>query len=154
MLEDIDQIDRKIIHELQRDARLPVTELAQRVGLSKTPVAARIRRLEATGLIAGYRALLSPIKMGLTHVTFVQISLSDTRETALKRFNAAVRDIPEIDECYMIAGGFDYLVKIRTRDMAEFRRVMSEKVSALPFLHSTSSFVSMEAVIEPDVITI
>lgn len=154
MLDDIDQIDRKIIHELQRDARLPVTELAQRVGLSKTPVAARIRRLEESGLIAGYRALLSPIKMGLTHVTFVQISLSDTRELALSRFNAAVRDIPEIDECYMIAGGFDYLVKIRTRDMQGFRRVMSEKVSALPYLHSTSSFVSMEAVIEQAVVTV
>lgn len=153
-MDDLDQIDRKIIVELQRDARLPVTELAQRVGLSKTPVAARIRRLEETGLIAGYRALLSPIKMGLTHVTFVQISLSDTREPALTRFNAAVREIPEIDECYMIAGGFDYLVKIRTRDMQAFRQVMSEKVSALPYLNATSSFVSMEAVIEQSEVTI
>lgn len=151
---EIDQIDRKIINELQRDARLPVTELAQRVGLSKTPVAARIKRLEASGLITGYRALISPIKLGLTHVTFVQISLSDTREPALKRFNAAVREIPEIDECYMIAGGFDYLLKIRTRNMQEFRRVMSERISALPYLHSTSSFVSMEAVVELDAITI
>ena len=151
---EIDAIDRKIIRELQANARLPVTELARRVGLSKTPVAARIRALEDSGLIAGYRAILSPLKLGLTHVTYVEVRLSDTREPALAKFNAAVRAIPEIEECYMIAGGFDYLLKVRARDMTDYRRVMGEAISSLPFVHATSSYVAMEAVVEDGAVTI
>ena len=144
----IDAIDRKIIHELQQNARISITDLARRVGLSKTPVAARIKALEESGLIAGYRAMLSPLKLGLSHVTYVEIRLSDTREAALSRFNAAVRAVPEIEECYMIAGGFDYLLKVRTRNIAEYRRVMGDQISALPHVHATSSYVAMEAVVE------
>ena len=144
----VDAIDRKIIHELQQNARISVTDLARRVGLSKTPVAARIKALEEGGLIAGYRAMLSPIKLGLSHVTYVEVRLSDTREAALTRFNTAVRAVPEIEECYMIAGGFDYLLKVRTRNIAEYRRVMGEQISALPHVHATSSYVAMEAVVE------
>ncbi|KEO56654.1 Lrp/AsnC family transcriptional regulator [Thioclava indica] len=144
----VDAIDRKIIHELQQNARISVTDLARRVGLSKTPVAARIKALEEGGLIAGYRAMLSPIKLGLSHVTYVEVRLSDTREAALTRFNTAVRAVPEIEECYMIAGGFDYLLKVRTRNIAEYRRVMGDQISALPHVHATSSYVAMEAVVE------
>ena len=148
MSEEIDAIDRRILNELIADARLPVAEIARRVGLSKTPVAARIRQMEETGLIKGYRAMISPIKLGLTHVTYIELKLSDTRETALKAFNAAVRAIPEVEECYMIAGGFDYLVKIRARDMADYRRIMSEELATLPHVHSSSSYVAMETVVE------
>ncbi|MBE3639984.1 Lrp/AsnC family transcriptional regulator [Mangrovicoccus algicola] len=148
MTEDIDAIDRKILRELTADARLPVAELARRVGLSKTPVAARLRAMEESGLIAGYRVQLSPVRLGLTHVTYVQVSLSDTRERALGEFNAAVRRIPELEECYMIAGGFDYLLKVRSRDIGEYRRVLGETISALPHVASTSSFVAMEAVVD------
>ena len=95
-----------------------------------------------------YRAMISPIKLGLTHVTYIELKLSDTRETALKAFNAAVSAIPEVEECYMIAGGFDYLVKIRARDMADYRRIMSEDLSTLPHVHSSSSYVAMETVVE------
>jgi Lrp/AsnC family leucine-responsive transcriptional regulator len=144
----LDSFDRKILAELTRNARIPITELAKAVGLSKTPVAHRIKALEEAGLITGYRAILSPLKMGLTHVTYVEISLTDTRETALQKFNAAIRAIPEVEECYMIAGRFDYLVKIRSRDMADFRSIMAEKLSALPHIKNTSSLVSMEAVVE------
>jgi Lrp/AsnC family leucine-responsive transcriptional regulator len=144
----LDAIDRKIIHELQQNARISITDLARRVGLSKTPVAARIKALEEGGLIAGYRAMLSPIKLGLSHVTYVEVRLSDTREAALTRFNTAVRAVPEIEECYMIAGGFDYLLKVRTRNIAEYRRVMGDQISALPHVHATSSYVAMEAVVE------
>jgi len=151
---ELDVIDRKIIRELQRDARLSVTEIAKRVGLSKTPVALRIRQLESSGLIAGYRAILSPLKLGLTHVTYVEVRLSDTREIALSRFNEAVRAIPEVEECYMIAGGFDYLMKIRSHDMADYRRIMAEHLSTLPYVHSTSSFVAMEAVGEDAVVSV
>ncbi len=148
MADDLDAIDRRILAALISDARQPVTEIARQVGLSKTPVAARIRRLEQIGLITGYRAILSPIKLGLAHVAFVEVRLSDTREGALRRFNAAVRAVPEIEECHMIAGGFDYLLKVRSHDIAEYRRVMGEKISALPFVTATSTYVAMEAVVE------
>lgn len=143
-----DPINRRILAELVANARIPVSELAARVGLSKTPVAARIRQMEEAGLITGYRAMLSPLKLGLTHVTYVEVKMNDTRQSALDRFNAGVRLIPEVEECYMIAGGFDYLLKVRSRDMRHFRAIMAEKISALPFIHATSSYVSMEAVVE------
>ncbi len=148
MQPDIDALDYKILSELTENARLPVAELARRVGLSKTPVAQRIRHLEEIGLITGYRAILSPLRLGLTHVTYVEVNLSNTREQALQRFNAAVRAIPEIEECYLIAGRCDYLLKVRARDMADYRRVMAEKISVLPHVSNTSSHVSMEAVVE------
>lgn len=144
----LDPIDRRILEILVADARIPLTELARTVGLSKTPVAQRLKRLEETGIITGYRAILSPLKLGLTHVTYVEVSMSDTRQKALEAFNAAVRLIPEVEECYMIAGGFDYQLKIRSRDMAHFRQVMAEKISTLPYITSTSSYVAMEAVVE------
>ena len=148
MTPELDQTNRKILAELVANARIPISELARKVGLSKTPVAARIRAMEEMGLITGYRAMLSPIQLGLIHVTYVEVRLSDTRQRALEQFNAAVRDIPEVEECYMIAGGFDYLLKVRSRDMADYRRIMAEKLSALPHVASTSSYVAMEAVIE------
>lgn len=148
MTDPIDATDRRILHELVANARIAVAELGRKVGLSKTPVAARIRAMEEMGLIQGYRAILSPLKLGLTHVTYVELRLSDTRLRALEQFNAAVRAIPEVEECYMIAGGFDYLIKVRSRDMADYRRIMGEKLSALPHVHATSSYVAMEAVVE------
>ncbi|MEM9580824.1 MAG: Lrp/AsnC family transcriptional regulator [Pseudomonadota bacterium] len=154
MQSTLDEMDKRILSELQSDARASVTEIARRVGLSKTPVTLRIKQLEEIGLITGYRAMLSPIALGLTHVTFMEVKLSDTREAALRRFNAAVRMIPEVEECYMIAGGFDYLIKVRSRDMTDFRRVMAEQISALPFVASSSSYVSMEAVVDHSEITI
>lgn len=148
MTDQIDATDRRILHELVANARIAIVELGRKVGLSKTPVAARIRAMEEMGLIQGYRAILSPLKLGLTHVTYVEVRLSDTRERALEQFNAAVRAIPEVEECYMIAGGFDYLIKVRSRDMADYRRIMGDRLSALPHVHATSSYVAMEAVVE------
>ena len=148
MDEALDNTNRKILHELVTNARIPTTELARKVGLSKTPVALRIRQMEEMGLITGYRAILSPLQLGLTHVTYVEARLSDTRQKALEQFNAAVRAIPEVEECYMIAGGCDYLMKVRSRDMADFRRILAEKISTLPHVSNTSSHVSMEAVVE------
>lgn len=143
---ELDRTDRAILAELARDGRLSVTELAARVGLSKTPVQARMKRLEASGVIAGYRAIVSPVRMNLAHVAFVELKLSDTREAALQAFNRAVRAIPEIEECHMIAGGFDYLLKVRTTDIADYRRILGERISTLPHVASSSTYVAMEAV--------
>jgi len=142
----LDRIDRAILMELSHNARISMTELGQKVGLSKTPVAARVRRLEAEDVITGYRAELSARRLGMDHVAFIEVRLSDTCEDTLAAFNAAVRRIPEVEECHLIAGGFDYLVKVRTRDISEYRRVLSESVSRLPHVASTSTFVSMESV--------
>ncbi|TPW29074.1 Lrp/AsnC family transcriptional regulator [Martelella alba] len=144
----IDAIDRRILEILVDNARIPLTELSRMVGLSKTPVTLRIRQMEAMGLITGYRAILSPIKLGLTHVTYVTLKVTDTREKALLQFNEAVRRIPEVEECYMITGGFDYQLKVRSRDMIHFREIMAGRISELPFVSSTTSYVAMEAVIE------
>lgn len=147
-MDDLDAIDRKILRALVADARISITDLALKVGLSKTPVAARVRRLEKDGFITGYRAMLSPARLGLGHVAFVEVRMTDTRESALRAFNAAVRAAPEIEECHMIAGGFDYLMKIRTHDIAEYRRVLAETLSTLPHVASTSTYVAMETVVE------
>jgi Lrp/AsnC family leucine-responsive transcriptional regulator len=142
----LDRIDQAILIELVKNARISMIELGQKVGLSKTPVSARVRRLESEGVITGYRAELSARRLGRDHVAFLEVRLSDTREKALQEFNRAARAIPEIEECHMIAGGFDYLVKVRTGDIAEYRRVLSESLSMLPHVASTSTYVSMESV--------
>ncbi len=147
----LDRIDRAILNELARNARISMIELGQKVGLSKTPVTARVKRLEAEGVITGYRAELSAGRLGLEHVAFLEVRLADTREKALQAFNTAVRQIAEVEECHMIAGGFDYLVKVRTHDIGAYRRVLSEKISRLPHVASTATYVSMEAVRDPGV---
>jgi len=147
-LPEIDRFDTAILRALAADGRMPVTELARRIGLTKTPTQARVRRLEEAGVIAGYRAVLNPIRMGLAHVAYVEVRLADTREAALQAFNRAVQGVPEIEECHMMAAGFDYLMKVRTTDIADYRRVLGERISALPHVASTSTYVAMEAVKE------
>ena len=145
---ELDRFDLAIIRELAGDGRMAVTELARRIGLTKTPTQARVKRLEDLGVIAGYRAILNPIRMGLAHVAFVEVRLSDTREAALQAFNRAVRAVPEIEECHMMASSFDYLLKVRTGDIADYRRILGERISTLPHVASTSTYVAMEAVKE------
>ena len=147
-IEFLDQIDRRILRALRANARLSMVALGEQVGLSKTPVTARVRRLEEAGYIRGYRAELDAGKLGLEHVAFVEVRLSDTREAALQAFNAAIREIPEVEACHMIAGGFDYLVKVRTSNVRDYRRVLGERISQLPHIASTSTYVSMESVLD------
>lgn len=142
----LDRADRSILTVLGRDGRLSMAELAAEVGLSKTPVAARVRRLEQAGIIRGYAAIVDRERIGEGHVAFVQVTLSDTRSAALDAFNRAVLTVPEIEQCHMIAASFDYLLKVRTRDIAAYRRVLGERISALPHVEHTSTFVAMETV--------
>lgn len=145
---NLDSYDEAILRVLAAEGRITATDLARRIGLSKSPTQARLKRLEETGVIAGYRAMLDPIAMGLAHVAFVEVRLSDTREAALQAFNRAVRAIPEVEQCHMIASRFDYLLKVRTSDIADYRRVLAERISALPHVAATSTYVAMEAVKE------
>ena len=147
-LTELDRFDRAILHVLAADGRISITELAQRIGLSKSPTQARLRRLETDGIITGYRALFDPIRMGLDHVSFVEVRLTDTREAALADFNSAVRKIPEIEQVHLIAGNFDYLMKIRTQNMNDYRKVLAEKISTLPHVSNTSTYVAMQAIKE------
>ena len=145
---DLDGFDQRILSVLTEDGRISIADLARRIGLSKSPTQARLRRLEKAGVIAGYRALIDPIRMGLDHVAFVEVRLTDTREAALAAFNSAVAQIGEIEQAHLIAGNFDYLLKVRTRDMAQYRAVLAEKISTLPYVAGTSTYVAMQAVKE------
>ena len=145
---DLDRFDLAILRILQTEVRISAVELARRIGLSKSPTQARMKRLEEVGIIAGYRAILDPIRMGQAHVAFVEVRLSDTREAALTAFNRAVLNVPEVEQCHMMASSFDYLLKVRTSDIQSYRRVLGETISTLPHVSSTSTYVAMEAVKE------
>ena len=142
----MDQYDRRILEILSSEGRLPVAELARRISLSKTPCQVRLKRLQDDGYILGFRAVLNPQKLGCEHVAFTEVTLNDTSEAALAAFNAGVSKIVEVEQCHMIAGSFDYLLKVRTRDITAYRRVLGETISKLPQVANTSTYVSMESV--------
>jgi Lrp/AsnC family transcriptional regulator, leucine-responsive regulatory protein len=145
---DLDGYDRAILDVLAMNGRISIADLARHIGLSKSPTQSRLRRLEADCVITGYRALIDPVRLGLEHVAFVEVRLTDTREVALAAFNTAVSQISEIEQVHMIAGRFDYLMKIRTRSMTAYRVVLAEKISTLPYVAGTSTYVAMQAVKE------
>ena len=148
----LDDFDMKIIKELGKNARVSVADLSKRVGLSKTPCHNRIKRLEAEGFITGYRVLLDPVKMNLSHVAFVEVKLSSTRTSALQEFNDAIMQHPEIEQCHMLAGSYDYLLKVRGSDIVMFREFLGETLAMLPHVQTTSTHVSMEAVKEDTIL--
>ena len=151
--DDLDSYDRKILSVVSRDARITVTELSNQIGLSKTPCHARLKRLEQEGYILGYHAVLDPVKLGIDHIAFIEVKLSDTRARALDEFNEAVRKLPQVDQCHMIAGGYDYLLKVRTSTIADYRIFLGETLSMLPHVAQTSTYVSMEAVKDTAILT-
>lgn len=147
MSRDLDRIDQRILEELEADGRLSIVELAARVYLTNTPCSERVKRLERSGYISGYRATLNMEKLGLGHLTVVQVSLAATAaDNSLDAFNEVVRTVPEVESCVMIAGSFDYLLTIRTRDISHFREVLGNKINKLPGIHQTNSFAVMEVV--------
>lgn len=150
MSRDLDNIDRRILDELQRNGRLSIVELANRVHLTKTPCSERVRRLEKAGVIRGYGARIEASKIGVDHVTIVHVNMKQTNDNALEEFNQAVKQIPEIQSCLMIGGQFDYLLKVRTRDIAHFRVLLGERINNLPYLLQTHSFAVMESVKDTD----
>lgn len=142
----LDQFDLKIIEILMSDGRIAVTELAKKIGISKSPCQARLKRLQADGYILGFRAQVDHTKLNMEQVAFAEVKMSDTREKALVEFNNAVKLIPEIEECHLIASSFDYLLKVRTPDVSAYRKVLGESISSLPNVAQTSTHVSMQSI--------
>jgi Lrp/AsnC family leucine-responsive transcriptional regulator len=146
MTKTFDQIDRRILTELQENGRMPIVELANRIHLTKTPCAERVRRLERDGVILNYRAELDPVTLGAGFVMVVQVTLSQTSDNAIELFNQAVKRIPEIQTCFLVAGQFDYLLLVRTSDIAHYRNVLGDQIGKLPGVQQTHSYVVMEEV--------
>lgn len=143
---DLDRLDAKILGELQKEGRLSFAELARRIHLSATPCVERVRRLERLGYIRDYAAHLDPQRLGAGLLAFVEIRLDRTTPEVFDRFKRAVIELEEVQECHMVAGGFDYLVKLRVTDMAAYRRILGERITALPGVEQTHTYFVMEEV--------
>jgi Lrp/AsnC family transcriptional regulator, leucine-responsive regulatory protein len=145
-MSELDRIDRKILKALQADGRIATVDLAEKVGLSPTSTSERVKRLQREGFIAGYGARLDPHRLGLGLLVFVEVSLDKTTPDVFEKFAAAVKRAPEVLECHMVAGGFDYLVKTRVADMAAYRGFLGEILLALPGVKETRTYAVMEEV--------
>ena len=148
LMVNTDFIDMQIIDALQSDGRMAVTELSKRVNLSATPCSLRIKRLEQSGIIQGYHAHILPKAVKMALLVFVSVKLKSTDEATLKSFNKAVKPVRQILECHMTGGGFDYLLKIRVRDMVEYRQILGGVIGELPMVEGTHSYFVMEEVKE------
>lgn len=146
MHRELDKIDKRILSELQANGRLSIVDLASRVNLTNTPCTERVRRLEKSGLIKKYSAIIDPDLLGYDHLSVVQITMAVTSDNHLEEFNTAVKRVKEVESCLMIAGSFDYVLLVRTRDMAHFREVLGEQISRLPGIRQTNSFAVMQVV--------
>lgn len=141
----LDRTDRRLLGLLQADGRLAIAELARRVHLSPTPCLERVRRLEREGYIRGYVADLDPAKLGAGLIAFVEILLDRTTPDVFNRFRDAVLGLDPVQECHMVAGGFDYLLKVRVRDMSAYRGFL-EQLAAIAGVQQTHTYVVMEEV--------
>jgi Lrp/AsnC family leucine-responsive transcriptional regulator len=142
----LDRTDRRILALLQEFGRLSNVELAKAVNLSPTPCLERVRRLERSGYITGYCAQLDPTRLDAGLMVLVQVTLDRTTSNVFEAFRAAVLQIPQVLECLMVAGGFDYLIKVRVADMPAYRALLGDKLAALPGVLQTHTYVVMEEV--------
>lgn len=144
----LSRIDRKILRLLQSDARMSYVDLAKEVGLSPTPCKERVKRLEREGVIRGYQAILNPEYLDAGLVVFVQIRLNRTAQDIFEEFKNNAFDLPEVQECYLVSGNFDYLIKARVADMTAYREFLGETLLTLPGVLESTSYVVMEQVKE------
>jgi Lrp/AsnC family leucine-responsive transcriptional regulator len=145
---ELDRIDRKILEILQRQGRIPMTELAQQIGLSTSPCTERVRRMEREGVITGYHARIDPQAVGKTLLVFVEITLASKSGEVFDRVREELLLMPEVQECHLVSGGFDYLVKARLRAMSDYRRLLGDLLKKLPVSAESNSYVVMEEVKE------
>ena len=144
--ERLDAIDRRLLAALQENGRLSATELAERVGLTTSPCLRRLRLLEQAGVIRGYAALVDQEKVGLPVSVFVSIKLERQREEALERFERAVRDCPEVVECYLMTGPRDYLLRVVAKDLSAYERFLKETLTRVEGVASIESSFALAQV--------
>jgi len=143
---ELDRYDRRLLHLLQREGRLPVTAIAERIDLSPNATSERLRRLQRNGIIEGYAAKVSPSALGRGLLVFVEVKLDRTTTDVFETFARAAREADDVLECHMVAGGFDYLLKTRVADMDAYRRFLSASLLALPGVRETHTYVVMEEI--------
>jgi Lrp/AsnC family transcriptional regulator, leucine-responsive regulatory protein len=142
----LDSIDRRILRELQADGRITNLKLAEAVHLSPTAVLERVKRMTRDGVILGYEARLNPALLGAGLMVFIEVLLDRTLPDVLNHFRAAVQARPEILECHLVAGGFDYLLKTRVADMTAYRALLGDSIWTLPGVRETRTYAVMEEV--------
>src|SRR5213082_3132246 len=142
----LDRIDRKLLARLQQDGRAAVSQLAREVNLTVTPTLERVRRLESAGHIEGYFARLNPAMLGLGLLAYVEVSLDRTTQDAFERFKQVMLAHDEVMECHMVAGGFDYLLKVRVTGMESYRRFLGDRIAAVRGVQQTHTYFVMEEV--------
>lgn len=150
----LDRTDKRILRELQENGRISNVELARRVNLSATPCLERVRRLEQSGFIREYVAVLDPQRMEVGLLLYVEVTLDRTTPDVFERFKSAIAARPEVQECHMVAGGFDYLIKVRVPDMQAYRAFLGEGLTAAPGVRETHTYVVMEEIKESTAVQI
>ena len=144
----LSRIEAKIVRELQEDGRITYSELARRVGLSTTACIERVRKLEREKVIRGYTAIIDPEAVGRGFMVLVQVTLTKNSQATFQAFNKAVKALEEVQECYLISGNFDYLIKARVKDMNHYRAFLGETLLSLPGVQESVSNPVMEQVKE------
>ncbi|QBE61612.1 Lrp/AsnC ligand binding domain-containing protein [Pseudoduganella lutea] len=144
----LDKLDRKILRILQDDGRISMKDLSEQVGLSVTPAIERVKRMERDGVITGYHARLNPAAVGATLLVFVEITLNQKSASHFEQFRREVLRIPEVQECHLVSGDFDYLIKARIHEMAEYRKLLGDMLLNLPGAAQSKSYVVMEEIKE------
>ena len=153
-MKELDKTDLKILKLLQQNARIPMTELAEKVGLSTTPVTERVRRLERDNLITGYHAHLNPHALGQSLLVFVELKLRSKSGNIFEDLKREVLKIPQILECHLVSGEYDYLIKVRLPNMSAYRDMLGNILLQLPAAAESRSYVVMEEVKEEVVLDI
>jgi Lrp/AsnC family leucine-responsive transcriptional regulator len=141
-----DNIDAAILRELQSDGRATILDISKRIGLSPSPVARRLRNLEDTGLIAGYAALLDEEKLGFGVSVFVSVQLDKQVDAALATFEAAIKDLPEVVDCWLMTGNRDYMLRVATSGLAEFERFLVGTLTKIKGVSSIESSIALRRV--------
>jgi len=147
-IKGLDSYDLNILNALQQDGRMSFTDLGKKVGLTTTPCIDRVRKLEREGYIHGYSARLSARNLGKGLVVFVQITLDRTNKRTFEDFRRSIQKIPSVQECYLVTGGFDFLVKARIKDMSAYRGLLEDELLNLPGVKGSTSIAVMEVIKE------
>ena len=149
---ELDRIDLKILDVLQRQGRTSMTELGELVGLSTSPCSERVKRLERQGYISGYHAHVIPQRLGRSLLVFIEITLSQKSPQIFEAVRREVGQMPEVLECHLVSGSFDYLLKTRLRVMTEYRELLGHILKKIPVPAQSNSYVVMEEIKESTVI--